>query len=362
MEDSYLSSNFDILTPYRDNTDNLNHFSLDIDDSIYSLHKCDKYISTENNDKNPDDKYSNLYECEKIFNKEQEIILNPNQNINNIIDKEETKRQLRLKRNRESAKQGRVRKKIYFENLLNQLNELQIQNSLLLNIVLKCPKCKEEYDQTKLKIDDKNNNYILSNENSISGKKKLLFMTAITVLFIFNIFNVITFNLKTSKIELKNNLMIQEENELLINKLKSPNKDEAMLIHLGEYYSLTTREKVNFKSDLDKEINKNIKIYNNNRFDIDNINQTHAKNCVKCMVEFDNNSIKMGGDEITLFLVDRLLSKNFMDNIDDGIFPEINFEKENNRSDTFSKVFALKCKIIAYSINDVYSKNIDSIS
>ena len=362
MEDSCLSSNFDILTPYKDRTENLNHFSLDLNDSIYTLHKCDKYISTENNDNNPNDKFSNLYEFEKIFNNEQEIILSPNQNINNIIDKEEAKKQLRLKRNRESAKQGRARKKIYFENILNQLNELQKQNSLLLNILLKCPKCKEEYEQVNENNNNKNNNYILSNENSFSGKKKLLFMTAITVLCIFNIFNIITFNIKTSKIELKNNLMIQEKNEILINKLKSPNKDEAMLIHLGEYYSLTTREKFVCDSNLDKEINKNIKIYNNNRFDIDNMNQTNAKNCVKCMVEVDTNSIKMGGDEITLYLVDRLLSRNFMDNIEDGIFPEINFQKENNRSDTFSKVFALKCKIIAYSINDIYSKNIDSIS
>ena len=326
------------------------------------MHKCDKNISTDNNDINLNDKYSDLYEFEKIFNNEQVIILNPNQNINNIIDKEEAKKQLRLKRNRESAKQGRARKKIYFENILNQLNELQIQNSLLINIVLKCPKCKEEYEQERQKIKNNNNNYILSNENSFSSKKKLLFMTAIAVLSIINIFNIITFNLKTSKIEFKSNLMFQEKSELLLNKIKSPNNDEAMLIHLGEYYSLTKREKITYKSDLDKEINKNIKIYNNNRFDIDNINQTNAENCVKCMVEVDNNSIKMGGDEFTLYLVDRLLSRKFMDNIDDGIFPEINFQKENNRSDTFSKVFALKCKIIAYSINDVYSKNIDSNS
>ena len=362
MEDSYLSSNFDILTPYKDTTENLNHFSLDMNDSIYSFHKCDKLISTENNDINPNDKYFNLYENEKIFHNGQEIILSQNHDINNIINKEEVKKQLRLKRNRESAKQGRIRKKIYLENLVNQLNELQKQNLLLLNILLKCPKCKEEYEQANEKNKDKNNNYILSNENSFSGKKKLFFMTAITFLFIFNIFNIITSNIKRSKIELKNNLMMKQKNELLINKLKSSNKDEAMLIHLGEYYSLTTREKLVCDSNLDKEINKNIKIYNNNRFHIDNMNQTNAKNCVKCMVEVDTNSIKMGGDEITLYLVDRLLSRNFMDNIEDGIFPEINFQKENNRSDTFSKVFALKCKIIAYSINDIYSKNIDSIS
>ena len=80
------------------------------------------------------------------------------------------------------------------------------------------------------------------------------------------------------------------------------------------------------------------------------------------MVEIDKNSIKLGGDEFTFYLVDKLLSKNFMNNVEDGIFPELNFEKENKKSETFSKVFALKCKIISYSINNIYSDEIGVIS
>ena len=92
------------------------------------------------------------------------------------------------------------------------------------------------------------------------------------------------------------------------------------------------------------------------------MNQTNAQKCVKCVIEVDKNSIKMGGDEFTFYLVDRLLSKNFMNNLEDGIFPELNFEKENKKSESFSKVFALKCKIIAYSINNIYSDKIRTIS
>ena len=46
----------------------------------------------------------------------------------------------------------------------------------------------------------------------------------------------------------------------------------------------------------------------------------------------------------------------------DGGLPELDFEEGNKNSETFSKVFALKCKIIGYSINNVYSRKIHSIS
>ena len=114
------------------------------------------------------------------------------------------------------------------------------------------------------------------------------------------------------------------------------------------------RNNLNLNSDLYNQINKNLNIYNHSEFDIDTINQTEAKLCVKWVIEIDKNSIKMGGDEITFYLADKLLSKNFMNNLEDSIFPELNFEKENQKSDIFSKVFAIKCKINEYSINNVY--------
>ena len=160
----------------------------------------------------------------------------------------------------------------------------------------------------------------------------------------------------------KRNLLENLESDYLINKIKSGNKDEALLIHFGEFYSLTTREKFFPHNDSRNEINKNVKIYSNDTFNINNITRTNAKKCVKCMVEIDKNSIKLGGDEFTFYLVDKLLSKNFMNNVEDGIFPELNFEKENKKSETFSKVFALKCKIISYSINNIYSDEIGVIS
>ena len=51
-----------------------------------------------------------------------------------------------------------------------------------------------------------------------------------------------------------------------------------------------------------------------------------------------------------------------MNNLEDGTLPEIEFDKEKLKSETFSKVFALRCKIIAYSINNIYTKKIEQIS
>ena len=361
MDDSNLYSKINFLNSPNDSKEKLYHYSLDINDSFYSSILDNKYISTENNEFV--EHSNNLYDFDNLFNKETEI---KKSNIDDIGDinesnKEELKRQLRLKRNRESAKNGRLRKKIYIENLINQINDLKKENSLLLKIILKCSHCQEIYNKEIEEINT-NNNYILKDKNSLSNKSKLLFMTAITLISIFNLFNIFFFNHEQYKMNNKRNLLENPENDYLINKIKSGNKDEALLIHFGEFYSMTTREKILGHNDLKDEINKNIKIYSNDKFNINNITRTNAKKCVKCMVEIDKNSIKLGGDEFTFYLVDKLLSKNFMNNFEDGIFPELNFEKENKKSETFSKVFALKCKIISYSINNIYSDEIGVIS
>ena len=357
IEDSNFYSNLSFLNPQKSNKEKLNHFSLDINESFYSMNKDDKYISTENNE------YINNYFNFDDFenNKEDELINNFNINEKNI-NKDEMKKQLRLKRNRQSAKEGRLRKKIYIENIMNKINELQMQNSLLLNIISKCQNCKDEYRKEIEKNNQMKNNYILNNDNSNSKKSKLLFMTTITLLSILNLFNIFSFNQQPSSLKHKRILSAKDQGEVFLNKLKSENEEDGLFIHFSEYYSLTTREKVNYKYDINNEINKNIKIYNYNKFNVNKINQTNAKECVKCVVELDKNSINIGGDELTFYLVDRLLSKNFSNDLEDGLFPEIDFKEWNKKSETFSKVFALRCKIIGYSINNLYTQKIHSIS
>ena len=360
MDDSNFYTKINFLSHQYDKKENLSHFSLDINDSFYSSFLKGKYISTENNE--IDDKSFNNDDFESIIGKEKESINNLNDNKIIVKNKEEIKKQLRLKRNRESAKEGRLRKKIYQENLINQIKELQIQNSILLKIIFNCPQCKKEYEK-EIENNNRNNYYILNDTNTISNKKKLLFMTAIALISIFNLFNIFYFNQVTDKISNKRNLSVKEQRDVLINKIKSTsNEEEGIFIQLSEYYSLATREKVDGKFDLNKEMNKNVKIYNKDTFNIKKLNQTNEQNCVKCVMEVDKKSIMMGGDEFTFYLVDKALSKSFMNNLEDGMFPEFDFEKENKKSESFSKVFALKCKIIAYSINNIYSDKIGTIS
>ena len=160
--------------------------------------------------------------------------------------------------------------------------------------------------------------------------------------------------------DLNGNYTIEERynntSNILINKLSSSNGDkEALYIHLSEFYSLTKREKITNKSNLEKEKDKNIKIFNENQ--IDQINPNNANECIKCVVEVNKNSIKLEGDEFTFYLANRHFT-NFFANKTDGEFPEINFNENNKKYENFSKFIALKCKILAYSINDLYSEKI----
>ena len=296
------------------------------------------------------------------------------------INEDSLKRQLHLKQNRESARDGRLRKKEYIQNLIKENNILKKKFKILLDIIHKCPKCKNEFYskkennsniiQTNETEDD--NGLLDDNESKIPNKKKVLFLTAITIISIINLFN-IPLNIKNpnNKINflrnLKNNFKMNytieekynKDQTLLINKLSTNNGDnEALYIHLSEFYSITKREKIINQNELEKDLNTSIKVFHENQINIDQISQKKAKECVKCVVEIEKNSIKLGGDEFTFYLANRHLSKFFGNNSEDGIFPKINFDENNRNHESFSKFFALKCKILAYSINNFYSEKI----
>jgi len=296
------------------------------------------------------------------------------------INADSLKRQLHLKQNRESARDGRLRKKEYIQNLIKENNNLKNKFKMLLNIIHKCPKCKNEfyskkennYNNIKTNETEEDNGVLDDNESKIPNKKKVLFLTAITIISIINLFNIPlnikNFNKKVSLLRnLKNNFnmnyTIEEKynknQTLLINKLSTNNGDnEALYIHLSEFYSITKREKIINQNELEKDLNTSIKVFHENQINIDQITQKKAKECVKCVVEIDKNSIKLGGDEFTFYLANRHLSKFFGNNSEDGIFPKINFDENNRKHESFSKFFALKCKILAYSINNLYSGKI----
>ena len=373
--------------------------SLNINDSFLMKDEINTYNAFKDNkllriSNDIIEKEFNNINCLKIFeeNDDEKIINNSfkceNETISNsnklfykdsiIINDDTIKKQLLLKRKRELAKEGRIRKKQFIENLIKENCELKIICKNLINIIDNCPKCKEKKEKLELlsknenkNKNEKNNSSILDNEPKFSNKKKLLFLTGIAILSIINIFhiplNIMSYYnfIYNNKIEylrnLNENYTIEERynntSNILINKLSTSNGDkEALYIHLAEFYSITKREKITNKSNLEKEKDKNIKIFQENQ--IDQINENNVNDCVKCMVEVDKNSIKLGGDEFTFYLANRHLSKFFVNNTD-GVFPEINFDENNKKYDSFSKFYALKCKILAYSINELYSQKIN---
>ena len=175
------------------------------------------------------------------------------------------------------------------------------------------------------------------NESKIPNKKKVLFLTAITIISIINLFNIpLNFKNPNNKINflrnLKNNFNMNytieekynKDQTLLINKLSTNNGDnEALYIHLSEFYSITKREKIINQNELEKDLNTSIKVFHENQINIDQISQKKAKECVKCVVEIEKNSIKLGGDEFTFYLANRHLSKFIGNNSEDGIFKKI---------------------------------------
>ena len=389
MDHSIICSKKELLNIQYDKID---YPTLDINDSLnIRENNSNDNILTDIDNK---EFFNNFFDSFNLGDQEEKNMNNIKQEkesfleTNNIISKElsktneeELKRQLKLKRNREAAKEVRLRKKNFFENLMIEYNILKNENKNLLNIINKCSICKEKFmsispDERKKnndKIDDSLNKVLSEGNKRNFNKKKFLFITAITIISIINIFNA-PLNImncfkyfENNKIDYLRNLnddyyknySIDESQNLLLNKLDSSNDNEALYIHFAEYYYLikNARKSLNETYDLKNELNKNIQIFQEKDINKEELTKENAKRCVKCVVEVDKKSIKMKGDEFTFYLSDRGLSKYFKNN-KDGVFPKFNFDENAKKSKGFSKIFAIKCKILAYCINDLYSEKI----
>ena len=343
----------------------------------------DKSLNSKNFSKNINSENKNIFFDE--FKSEKEI--NPKKNDINEINKSnelELKRQLRLKRNRFFAKTSRMRKNEYIQNIIIEYNKLKIKYKKLMDIVKKCPKC----NQINSQIEGENefiyesNKKILKEELRISNKKKFLFTIAIAIISIINIcglpLNILNYSKTFGKKEkeyLRNlnsnydqNYTLDEAQNLLLNKLNSLNgNDEGLYIHFAEYYSLIKESEKYINENvipfgqnyLKEELNKNIQIFKENEITKEQLTKEFAIKCVKCIVEMDKKSIKMGGTEFTFYFAPRYLSKYFENKNKDGIFPNLSINKEKGK--IASKIFAVKCKLLAYCINDIFSEKLQNI-
>ena len=326
---------------------------------------------------------SSLYKTDKktLSNSKKETlnILNENENENEI------KKKLKLKRNREASKDTRKRKKEFIHNLINEYNILKIKYQKLLNIVKECKNCKEKLNffENNDNKSENENEYIYESKNNMlnkghkfSNRKKILFTIAMTIMSIINIFNIplnimkYYKNIENDKLEYLRNLNSNNDyyqnyskdnfNTLLLNKFNSSNGEtEGLFIHFAEYYSLIEEAETYLnkeKHDIKNEVFKDIQIYKENELKSDQITKENAINCVKCIVEIDKKSIKMGGNEFTFYFADKSLSKLIENNIKEKM---INSGKINNNYISFPKILTLKCKILGYSVNELFLGKID---
>ena len=380
MEDSNLYFKVDILSSQLDKTD---YPSWKINDSLNIKENNFNDILLMNNEESFDENFDNYNYIKSNEENEEKILkdssINKGENLLNSpniesydfkkINEIEIKKQLKLKRNREIARNSRLRKNQYMKNVICDFNKLKNKYLKLLNIIEKCPNC-HNISIHLIKEEEEKKDKII-NESKISNKKNFLFTTAITIISIINIFNIPLNIMNYYKIgennkinylrnldnNYKQNYSIDGIQNILINKLNSSNGDnEALYIHFAEYYSIIkdAEKIIDIKNDLSNETDKNIRILKDKEININETSEEDVKKCPKCVVEIDKKSINLKGNEFTFYLAD---SKFFDNNNEDGIFPKFNFEE--NKKENFSKIIALKCKIIAYSINDLYSKKID---
>ena len=324
---------------------------------------------------------SSLYKTDKktLSNSKKETL-----NILNEYENE-IKKKLKLKRNREASKDTRKRKKEFIHNLINEYNILKIKYQKLLNIVKECKNCKEKLNffenndnksenEKECIYESKNN--MLNKGHKFSNRKKILFTIAMTIISIINIFNIplnimkYYKNIENDKLEYLRNLNSNNDyyqnyskdnfNTLLLNKFNSSNGEtEGLFIHFAEYYSLIEEAETYLnkeKHDIKNEVFKDIQIYKENELKSDQITKENAINCVKCIVEIDKKSIKMGGNEFTFYFADKSLSKLIENNIKEKM---INSGKINNNYISFPKILTLKCKILGYSVNELFLGKVD---
>ena len=128
----------DPLIIKEDNINNINHNNILLESSYNEI--IDKNINTIDILKSFDnEEQKNI--TDSFLKSEKDTLSNSNKiflgDLTKIHNKD-LKKQLKLKRNRESAKNARTRKKLYIQNLILENKYLKTKYNNLLNIINKC--------------------------------------------------------------------------------------------------------------------------------------------------------------------------------------------------------------------------------
>ena len=130
----------DPLIIKEDNINNINNNNILLESSYNEI--IDKNINTIDILKSFDnEEQKNI--TNSFIKSERDTLSNSNKIFLNDLNEthnKDLKKQLKLKRNRESAKDARIRKKLYIQNLILENKYLKNKYNNLLNIIHKCPK------------------------------------------------------------------------------------------------------------------------------------------------------------------------------------------------------------------------------
>ena len=289
--------------------------------------------------------YENEIFKEDFLNKK--IKTNPFETNFISLNEDEIKKKNKLKKNAESAKRARQRKKELLNHLIKENINLKSEIKELKNILENkiCDECKNKVFQSKIEI--KNNNKLLNS-------KKIFFISTISLSVILLIFFNFTIPINQKKTNLIRNLnfISLESSNYKYTNLEIQNLTLASLyVLLGDYYSLIKRND-NFLYNENNIIysfqNKGkVRILKENEITED----LNIENCKYCVVELNQNDVvvqktKSGSFFFKIFLTPKKI------NIDGNDF-DINSGKDGLPTTSYE----IDCNSFGFSKNLIYNND-----
>jgi hypothetical protein len=256
------------------------------------------------------------------------------------------KKKEKLKKNAESARKARLRKKILLESLIEENKKLRnliyfYQKEIQLYI---CKECKKKLNKPELMFKIEQNN----KENKNIIRKKPLFSIIISIILMLFLFSFNNINIANEKRIVRN---LEQKNYFEISNKELQNINltyNKLYISFGDYYSLISKNYfLNGKNLIFSMKNEGTKYIKEEDFDFNKI-----KDCKHCIIELNRNNIEYSPriNRFKIYFYPKTIITpqgliNYVNNIDE----------KGNKYKTF---FEIDCLGIGFSENRLYENNI----
>lgn len=259
----------------------------------------------------------------KLEKRNNPFQINSSQNKISLTEKiKEIKREKRLKKNAECARNSRARKKQLMNNLIEENKKLKLELERLKNIIDNkiCSNCKKEIAKVENILDNRNPN-----------QKKFLFSTFSISIFLLIIF---FFNSSDKTNHLRSlNVKIDD-----ISKLKNLSFTSLNIL-FSDYYSLIN--KINIFNE--NKTLSNIRIIKEKNLK----NDSKLENCEDCMIELEQKEIiaknSKSGIKFKIFLVPKFVK-----------FDKKNLKENSDKNGNLVYTYTIDCIGLRFSKNIYY--------